>query len=89
MLYATAGASLTVISEMFSLVWLTVMSLFPISLLLLKFNRGRLPRTSRTSLLIVVAALLVAPVILAGNIAFNPKTAGCVHSFIPVASTMN
>jgi hypothetical protein len=27
-----------------------------------------------------MAALLVAPVILAGNIAFNPKTTGCVHS---------
>ena len=79
MLYATASASLTVISEMFSLVWLTVMSLFPISLLLLKFNRGRLPRTSRTPLLIVVASLLVALVILAGNIAFNPKTTGCVY----------
>ena len=82
MLYATAGASLTVISEMFTLVWLMVMSLFPISLLLLKFNRGRLPRGSKTSLLIVVAALLVVPVIFAGNIAFNPKTTGCVHTLI-------
>ncbi|KAF9556823.1 hypothetical protein CPC08DRAFT_641000 [Agrocybe pediades] len=76
MLYATAGASLTVISEMFSLVWLTVMSLFPVSLLLLRFNRGRLPRSPRTRLSIIVFALIVAPVVFAGNIAYNPKTAG-------------
>ncbi|KAF8957524.1 AAAP amino acid permease [Flammula alnicola] len=76
MLYATAGASLNVISEMFSLVWLTVMSLFPISLLLLKFNRGRLRRQTSTKLITVVAALVVAPVIFAGNVAFKPQTAG-------------
>jgi len=75
-LYASAGASLTVISEMFSLVWLTVMSLFPISLLLLRFNRGRLPRSPTTRLSVIVLALTIAPAVFAGNIAYNPKTAG-------------
>ncbi|KAF8888797.1 amino acid permease-domain-containing protein [Infundibulicybe gibba] len=51
-LYASAGASLNIISSMFSLVWLTVMALFPISLLLLKFNRGRLGRNFQTPLLV-------------------------------------
>ncbi|TFK19141.1 amino acid permease [Coprinopsis marcescibilis] len=76
LIYATAGASLRVISEMFSLVWLTVMTLFPLSLLLLRFNRGRLHRTSRTRLSVVVLSLLVVcPVVLGGNVAINPATA--------------
>ncbi|KAF5384450.1 hypothetical protein D9615_003405 [Tricholomella constricta] len=75
-LYASAGANLNVISQMFSLVWLTVMSLFPLTLLLLKFNRGRLPRDSRTPLAIVVAAIAVSAVVFAGNVAVNPATAG-------------
>jgi amino acid transporter len=76
MLYATAGASLNIISEMFSLVWLCVMALFPVSLLLLKFNRGRLPRQRQTRLVVVVAALVVVPVVFAGNVAYKPQTAG-------------
>ena len=73
MLYASAGASLTVISGMFSLVWLTVMSLFPISLLLLKFNRERLPRARKTSFFILMVTLILAPVVFAGNIAVHPR----------------
>lgn len=75
-IYASTGASLTIVSAMFSFVWLTVMALFPISLLLLKFNRGRLPRKPYTRLVVVVTALVVVPVVLAGNIAVNPTTAG-------------
>ncbi|GLB39740.1 putative amino acid permease [Lyophyllum shimeji] len=74
--YASAGADLTVISNMFSLVWLTVMSLFPLALLLLKFSRGRLPRNSSTPLAVVVAAAAVSAVVFAGNIAVDPATAG-------------
>lgn len=76
MLYGTSGASLPIISEMFSLVWLCVMSLFPISLLLLKFNRGRLPRQTPTTLFVILGALLVSPAIFAGNVAYKPQTAG-------------
>lgn len=75
--YASASANLGVISQMFSIVWLSVMALFPLSLLLLRFNRGRLRRSSITRLsTILFALLIVSPVILAGNIAINPKTAG-------------
>jgi len=80
-LYASAAGSLVVVSQMFSLVWLTVMALFPISLLLLKFNRGRLRAASRTKLLVVVAALIVVPVVFAGNIAHQPETVGFVNIF--------
>lgn len=78
-LYASAGASLAIVSKMFTLVWLCVMTLFPLSLLLLKFNRGRLPRTSRTPLRIIVCAFGVALAIIGGNIAIDPTTAGQVH----------
>ncbi|KAF9260746.1 AAAP amino acid permease [Marasmius fiardii PR-910] len=74
-IYATTGANLSVVSKMFSLVWLTAMTLFPLSLLLLKFNRGRLPRDSTASLSLVYATLLVALVIIAGNIYIDPITA--------------
>ncbi|KAF8998541.1 amino acid permease-domain-containing protein [Cyathus striatus] len=76
MLYASAGASLNVISQMFSLVWLTVMSLFPISLFLLKFNRGRLQRNAKTKLSVIFAAFVVSLAVFAGNVAVNPKTVG-------------
>ncbi|KAF9484090.1 hypothetical protein BDN70DRAFT_891267 [Pholiota conissans] len=76
MLFATAGASLDVISEMFSLVWLCVMALFPISLLLLKFNRGRLPRKGSAGVGVLVLAGLVVGSVGAGNIAYKPRTAG-------------
>lgn len=75
-LYASAGASLNIISEMFSLVWLTVMALFPISLILLKFNRGRLLRDSETKLMVILGALLIVPAVFAGNVAINPQMAG-------------
>jgi amino acid transporter len=95
-LYASAGASLNIVSSMsvailhivlkqvlrrflslrFSIVWLSVMTLFPISLLLLKFNRRRLPRHPRTSLWVIFSALIVSPVIFAGNIAISPITFG-------------
>ncbi|EAU89563.2 amino acid permease [Coprinopsis cinerea okayama7 len=75
--YATTGARLAVVSEMFSLVWLVVMTLFPLSLLLLRFNRGRLGRSSRARLPVLFFSLfIVCPVILGGNIALNPRTAG-------------
>ncbi|KAF9467230.1 amino acid permease-domain-containing protein [Collybia nuda] len=75
-LYASAGADLVVISQMFSLVWLTVMSLFPMTLLLLKFNRGRIKRDSHTPLFIIILALIISAIVFAGNIAVEPATFG-------------
>ena len=98
-LYASTGASLTIISKMcvsdqaisfitpisfvylpnaprFSLVWLTVMTLFPVALIMLRFNRGHLQRTSKTSFTVIVACMAVAAAVFAGNIAIDPTTAG-------------
>ncbi|KXN88407.1 hypothetical protein AN958_07313 [Leucoagaricus sp. SymC.cos] len=76
LLYASSGGSLVVVSQMFSLVWLTVMSLFPLSLLLLKYNRNRLRRGRRTTLFTVFCALLITSIAIAGNIVVNPRTFG-------------
>lgn len=46
------------------------------SLLLLKFNRGRIKRDSRTPLSTLIAALVLSAVVFAGNVAVEPATAG-------------
>ncbi|KAL5478554.1 hypothetical protein ACEPAI_2738 [Sanghuangporus weigelae] len=80
-LYVSASANLTIISKMFAMTWLSVMTLFPISDLLLKFNRGRIPRSRRASLLVVFAALLVGITAFAGNIAIDPTTVGYFSAY--------
>lgn len=75
-IYGTSGASLSVVSNMFTLAWLFVVMLFPLSLLLLKFNRGRLPREPQTSLGVIFGAISIGLTIIGGNIAIDPTTAG-------------
>ncbi|KAF9238909.1 amino acid permease-domain-containing protein [Melanogaster broomeanus] len=75
-IYASTGADITVVSKMFSVVWLAVMSLFPLSLVLLRFSRPRLPRLSRCSFSSVISAVAVAAAVFAGNIAIDPTIAG-------------
>ncbi|KAJ6545327.1 amino acid permease-domain-containing protein [Mycena capillaripes] len=81
-LYASSGASLAVVSKMFSLVWLTVMGLFPLALLLLRFNRGRIPRERRASLSLIIFALALTPVVFAGNVVIDPATAGYFAAYL-------
>ncbi|KAJ7651369.1 AAAP amino acid permease [Roridomyces roridus] len=80
--YTSAGANLAVLSKMFSLVWLTVMGLFPLALLLLRFNRPRLPRERSTGLGMVLIALAVTPIVFAGNVAIDPSTAGYFAAYL-------
>ena len=58
------------------MVWLTVMALFPLSVLLLKFNRGRLSRESHASLYGVLLTIVLVCVIIGGNIAIDPTIVG-------------
>ncbi len=62
----------------FSFTFLCTMATFPLSLLLLKFRRRRLPRTPHTPLLLVFMTMGVSAVLIAGNIAIDPTTAGRV-----------
>ncbi|KAI0798140.1 amino acid permease-domain-containing protein [Abortiporus biennis] len=83
-LYATSGFQLSVISNMFTLVWLMVMTLFPLSALLLKFNRGRLSRSPRTPLSIIFLTFAVAFTVTGGNIALNPAIVGYAAAYLIV-----
>lgn len=76
LIYASTGANLIVVSQMFTMVWLAVMALFPISLILLRFSRPRLPRASQCSLFVVAGAIGVTVTIAAGNVAIDPIIAG-------------
>ncbi|KAJ4483760.1 AAAP amino acid permease [Lentinula aciculospora] len=81
-IYASTGAQSSIVSKMFSLVWLVVMSLFPLALLLLRFNRGRLLRTSNTPFWVVLLALTLIPVVFAGNVVVDPTTAGYFAAYL-------
>ncbi|KAJ7508836.1 amino acid permease-domain-containing protein [Mycena galericulata] len=81
-MYGCAGGSLAIVSKMFSLVWLTVMALFPVALLQLRFNRGRLPRDKRTPLSVIALALVVTAVVFAGNVYIDPSTAGYFSAYL-------
>jgi hypothetical protein len=56
----------------FAMAWLSVMILFPISNLLLKFDRGSIKRKPKVGLLVVFMALISILIGTAGNIALNP-----------------
>ena len=60
------------------------MTLFPISLLFLKFNRGRLQRDSKTPLSLIFLALLLSCAAFGGNIALNPLTIGYFSAYVAV-----
>jgi hypothetical protein len=59
------------------------MGLFPLALLLLRFNRGRVPRTRSAPLSLIIFVLVLTPVVFAGNVAIDPSTAGCVAFLLP------
>jgi hypothetical protein len=70
------------------MVWLVVMALFPLALLLLQFNRGRLPRKPRTSLLMIFLTLAVAVTITGGNVALDPTTVGYAAAYVVVLALL-
>ncbi|KAH8112836.1 amino acid permease-domain-containing protein [Phellopilus nigrolimitatus] len=87
-LYASSGASLQIMSSVFALTWLSVMSLFPVSLLFLKFDRGRIPRTRRASLSLTLFTLMLGIAVFAGNIAIDPTTAGYFSAYAVAISAL-
>ncbi|GAA6057615.1 hypothetical protein JCM3770_004995 [Rhodotorula araucariae] len=75
--YASSGASLDIVSSMFALVFLSIMTLYPLSLLVLLHNRPTLPRGARrTPFLVTLATLLVACALLGGVISAQPASVG-------------
>jgi hypothetical protein len=84
-MYGVVDTSLTILSGQFAVSFIVVMGLFALSNLLLKFNRDRLVRTPRVSLAIVLFALLVVFVAVAGNIVMSPVIVGYFAIFFIVA----
>ncbi|KAI0083586.1 amino acid permease-domain-containing protein [Irpex rosettiformis] len=83
-LYAIPGANLSIVSKMFSLIWLSVMALFPLAVLLLKFNRGRLSRDCRAPLGKVLFTLAIVAVMIGGNVAIDPSIVGYAAAYFIV-----
>ncbi|KZT26173.1 hypothetical protein NEOLEDRAFT_1177956 [Neolentinus lepideus HHB14362 ss-1] len=81
-LYASAGASLSIVSKMFSLVWLSTMTLFPLAVLFLKFSRGRLPREPKTRLSVVFVTLAICAAVFCGNVVIDLTTLGYFAAYL-------
>jgi hypothetical protein len=91
-IYATSAAKLTTLSQMsvllldkswlhtytssYSMTFLAIMLFFPFSALLLRFNRGRLPRNPVATLSRVIVTLALAVILIAGNAAISPIALG-------------
>ncbi|PWN41241.1 hypothetical protein IE81DRAFT_324733 [Ceraceosorus guamensis] len=71
---ATARFDLTVLSGVFSMVFLCVLTCFPISLLCILHSRRTLPRERKASMLVIVTSLCIGLVAIAGNAALAPVT---------------
>lgn len=69
---ATCGFSLTTLSSVFSVSFLCVMTLFGISLLLLKYARSSLPRSPIANLSTVLLGVGIGFTAMAGNFALSP-----------------
>ncbi|KAG8833221.1 hypothetical protein FRC17_011113 [Serendipita sp. 399] len=80
-MYATSRFRLVTISAVFSVTVLTVLLLYPISNIFLKFNRDRLPRKYRTSLLVTFLALAATIAMLVGNLVLSPIAIGLFASY--------
>ncbi|GAA5998495.1 APC family permease [Rhodotorula paludigena] len=76
-IYATSGAHLGVISSMFAIVFLSIMALYPVSLLILSYNRPTLPRRARrTPFLLVLLTLVLSLALIAGVVSTDPASIG-------------
>ncbi|KAK4050620.1 hypothetical protein OIV83_003346 [Microbotryomycetes sp. JL201] len=68
-IYASSGFSL---STIFAIVFLAVMSIFPVACLLLSYHRPRLPRRVRSPFGLSVVVLSLSLVLIVGNVVISP-----------------
>ncbi|KAG8821976.1 hypothetical protein FRC18_011138 [Serendipita sp. 400] len=80
-MYSTSRFKLSTISAVFSVTVLSVLLLYPLSNILLKFNRDRLPRKFRASLSVTLLALVATVTVLAGNLVLSPVAIGLFASY--------
>ena len=77
--------NIAILSGIFTVAFLIMMGLFAISNLLLKVNRDRLVREPRVGLPVVILALMIVFVAIAGNVAMAPVIIGYFAVFFVVA----
>ena len=58
----------------FAVTLLSIMALFPLSLLLMRFGRGRICKTTKAPLSVIFLTMIISVVVFAGNIAIEPRT---------------
>ncbi|BGP33513.1 hypothetical protein JCM10296v2_005317 [Rhodotorula toruloides] len=81
--YASSGASLGVVSSMFAIVFLAVMSFYPVSLLLLQYHRPTIPRLAhRTPFLLTISTLILALALISGVISHDPTSVGYFAAYM-------
>jgi len=81
--YASSGASVSIVSSMFAIVFLSIMALYPLSLLILLHNRPTLPRRSRrTPFLLTVSTLALSLALIAGVISTDPSSLGYFAAYV-------
>lgn len=71
-LCATSSFNLATLSSIFSMAFLAVMTFFPLSALLVVWNRPNLPRTPKCGLALIFFAAAVGLIAIGGNIALSP-----------------
>ncbi|KZT52939.1 hypothetical protein CALCODRAFT_458622, partial [Calocera cornea HHB12733] len=83
-MYASCGFSLDLLSSMFAIAFLFLMALYPLSHIMLRFNRDRLPRKYHSALGWSVLAMASMIVLWVGNIVQDPKTIGLFAAYFGV-----
>ncbi|KZP00412.1 hypothetical protein CALVIDRAFT_533426 [Calocera viscosa TUFC12733] len=83
-LYASCGFNLDLLSSIFAIAFLFLMAQYPISHIMLRFNRDRLPRKYRAPLWLSVLGLCSMIVLEVGNIIQDPKTIGLFVAYFGV-----
>ncbi|SCV73558.1 BQ2448_7484 [Microbotryum intermedium] len=82
--YASAGASQTIISGIFAIVFLSIMGLYPLASLLASYHRPYLPRTPRASLGLNLVALALTLTFVGGNFYISPGTNSIFFAYASV-----
>lgn len=71
-------------SSLFAMTFLFTISIYPVALLTLRFNRDRLPRERSASLALILFTLALSIGLIGGNIALQPVSIGLFAAFVVV-----
>ncbi len=85
---ATCSFNLSTLSSVFSVSFLCIMTLFGVSLVLLKYARPSLPRSPTTSLGMALVGIAIGIVAMAGNFALAPVIIGPTLAYFGVLAVV-